>query len=271
VREVTVTYLRSEVTGTPDGPRQSDGHCQIGETMLLEVCIDSVESAIAAQNGGAQRVELCADLANGGTTPSAGMIQSVREAVSMTVHTMIRPRPGDFCYSDREFDVMMRDVETAKKLGSDGIVFGILTLNRSVDAGRSKQLLEAARPLRVTFHRAIDDCPDIEGAFDEIARLGIDRVLTSGGKPDVLLGADVLEALVKRSHGRLKVLAGGGVSFDNVIEVVKRTGVTEIHALSALSSAFMAVSSSASAGCRRRVVDPAKVRQMADLLNQITS
>lgn len=236
--------------------------------MILEVCIDSVESAIAAQQGGAQRVELCADLAHGGTTPGAGMIQSVREAVSIALHTMIRPRPGDFCYSDREFDVMMRNVETAKKLGSDGVVFGILTSNRSVDVERTGRLIEAARPLRVTFHRAIDDCLDIEGAFDEIARLGIDRVLTSGGKPDVLLGADVLKELVKRSHGKPKVLAGGGVSFDNVVEVVKRCGVREVHALSALSSGLDAAGSAVT---RQKVVDPTKVRMMVDLLNQIVS
>lgn len=239
--------------------------------MLLEVCIDSVESAIAAQNGGAQRVELCADLAHGGTTPNAGMIQAVRQAISIALHTMIRPRPGDFCYSDREFDVMMRDIDTARKLGADGVVFGVLTSAGSVDAERTKRLLQAARPMSVTFHRAIDECPDINQAFDELARLGIDRVLTSGGKPDVLAGADVLRGLVKRSHGTPMVLAGGGLSFENVIEVVTRSGVREVHALSALSSDPAEGGHSGSAGYQRRTVDEQKVRMMVHLLGQIST
>lgn len=239
--------------------------------MILEVCIDSVESAIAAQKGGAQRVELCADLAHGGTTPSAGMIQSVRESISITLHTMIRPRPGDFCYSDREFDVMMRDIDTAKKLGADGVVLGVLTTNGSVDAARTKKLLQFARPLSVTFHRAIDDCQNINHAFDEIARLGIDRVLTSGGKIDVLAGADVLRDLVKRSHGSPKVVAGGGVSFENVVEVVTKSGVREVHALSALSSELTAHGHSRSASHALRTVDADKVRMMIHLLDQVPS
>jgi len=239
--------------------------------MVLEVCIDSVESAIAAQKGGAQRVELCADLAHGGTTPSAGMIQAVREAIAITLHTMIRPRPGDFCYSDQEFNVMIRDVETARRLGSEGVVLGLLTPDGSVDTERTKKLLQAARPMSVTFHRAVDDCSDIEKAFDDLALIGIDRVLTSGGKPDVLAGADVLRDLVKRSCGKPKVLAGGGVSFDNVIEVVTRSGVREVHALSALSSELTAGGASKSGGQRELQADRAKIQMMVALLSQIPS
>lgn len=237
--------------------------------MILEACIDSVESAIAAQKGGAQRVELCAGLDHGGTTPSAGMIQSVREAISIALHTMVRPRPGDFCYSEREFEVMMHDVATAKRLGSDGVVLGILMPDGSIDTERTRKLLVAARPMSVTFHKAIDASSDIIRVFDDIVQLGIDRVLTSGGKADVLAGADVLRELVKRSHGRVKVLAGGGVSFDNVMEVVKLSGVKEVHALSALLSEF--AGPSGAAGNRQRVVDPDKVRMMIDFLNRISS
>jgi len=239
--------------------------------MLLEVCIDSVESAIAAQKGGAQRVELCADLVRGGTTPSAGMIRCVRESVSIALHVMIRPRPGDFCFSDREFGVMMRDIETAKRLGVDGMVLGVLKSDRTVDVERTKQLLQAARPLSVTFHRAIDECPDITKAFDEIARLGFDRVLTSGGKSDVLAGADVLRELVKKSHGMPKVLAGGGVSFENVVEVVTRSGVREVHALTALSSDLESQQQSGPGGRQMLRVDHEKVRMMVQLLSQIPS
>jgi copper homeostasis protein len=179
---------------------------------------------------------------------------------------MVRPRPGDFCYSEREFEVMMHDVATAKRLGSDGVVLGILMPDGSIDAERTRKLLVAARPMSVTFHKAIDASSDIIRAFDDIVQLGIDRVLTSGGKADVLAGADVLRELVKRSHGRVKVLAGGGVSFDNVMEVVKLSGVMEVHALSALLS-----ESTGPSGNRPRVVDPDKVRMMIDFLNRISS
>jgi copper homeostasis protein len=239
--------------------------------MILEVCIDSVESAIAAQEGGAQRVELCADLARGGTTPSAGMIQSVREAIAIALHTMIRPRPGDFCYSDHEFGIMVRDIEVSRKLGADGVVFGILTPSRTVDTERTGALVNVARPLSVTFHRAVDECPDIYRAFDDLARLGVDRVLTSGGKTDVLAGVEVLKDLVKRRHATPRVLAGGGISLDNIREVVTKSGVREVHALSALSSAVKIEGLFASKDSEKRVVDVAKVRAMVDLLHELSS
>jgi copper homeostasis protein len=197
------------------------------------------------------------------------MIRSVREAISIGLHVMIRPRPGDFCYSDLEFDVMMRDIEIAKRLGVDGVVMGVLRSDRTVDVDRTKQLLHASRPLSVTFHRAIDDCLDVTKAFDDVARLGIDRVLTSGGKTDVLTGADVLRELVQKSHGKPKVLAGGGVSFENVVEVVTRTGVREVHALSALSSEVEPRGHSGSPGQQLLTVDSEKVRMMVQLLSQI--
>lgn len=206
--------------------------------MILEVCIDSVESAIAAQKGGAQRVELCADLERGGTTPSAGMIRVVREGISIALHSMIRPRPGDFCYSDYEFDIMVRDVEVAKQLGADGVVFGILTSRGTIDTERARKLVELARPLSVTFHRAIDDCMDLLKAIEDLKEIGVNRVLTSGGKTNVADGIETLKTLVENSGPSLRVMAGGGITFENVRDVVSRSGVREVHALSALCSAM---------------------------------
>ena len=237
--------------------------------MILEVCIDSVESARAAQEGGAQRVELCADLLHGGTTPSIGMIQSVREAVSISIHTMIRTRPGDFCYSDDELEVMARDIEAAKKAGSDGVVLGVLTSTRTVDTVRTKTLIDLARPMSVTFHRAIDECADVVKAFGELRQLGVDRILTSGGGADVVAVSDILKTLVDSSYGHPKILAGGGVNFQNVAEVVKKTSVKEVHALSALITEPPPGGTEQLGSPRRYLVDVSKVRQMVVLLEQL--
>lgn len=237
--------------------------------MILEVCVDSVESARAAQEGGAQRVELCADLEHGGTTPSIGMIQSVREAVSISLHTMIRPRPGDFCYSDDELEVMARDIEMAKKAGCDGVVFGVLTSARAIDTVRTKVLIDVARPMNVTFHRAIDECVDVVGASNELRRLGIDRILTSGGGADVVAGAEIIKALVDASRGHPRILAGGGVTLENVADLVLKTGVREVHALSALTSESVCGGTVRFGSPRHFVVDGSRVRQMVAQLEQL--
>jgi copper homeostasis protein len=239
--------------------------------LILEVCVDSVESAVAAQQGGAGRVELCAELEHGGITPSVGMIKSVREKVSLKVHVMIRPRTADFCYSEAEFEVMKKDVQEAKNLGIDGLVFGILTSDRRIDSAKTKILLDMARPLSITFHRAFDETVDLFEALSELTRLGVDRVLTSGGEPSVEAGVQTLAAIVRKAGSSIKVLAGGGITFENVADVIDKTNVDEVHALSSVSTGFEPTSSdSKSPHSPRIIADASKVRRLVDILQRLT-
>jgi copper homeostasis protein len=199
------------------------------ETVLIEACLDSVPSALAAEAGGARRVELCDNLVEGGTTPSAGTIALCKERLSIPVFVMIRPRGGEFLYSDVEYEVMRRDVAQAKELGADGVVFGLLTPDGRVDVPRTRALVELARPLPVTFHRAIDVTPDAGAALETLIELGVERVLTSGQAPTVPEGLDVIARLVRRAGGRIGILPGCGIDETNVREVVDKTGVREVH------------------------------------------
>ncbi len=201
----------------------------MAKQITVEVCVDSVASAVAAERGGAHRVELCSDLLEGGVTPSIGLLSVVRSRVSIGVHPIIRPRPGDFCYSDEEFDCMQRDIETAKKEGADGVVFGILKLDGTVDVKRTKQLVEVARPLSVTFHRAFDMTADLLRALEDVCAAGVNRVLTSGGEQECLQGVGTLAKLVKATRGRVVVMAGGRIGIRNAASIIEQTGVTEIH------------------------------------------
>ena len=196
---------------------------------MLEICIDGVASARAAASGGADRVELCANLPEGGTTPSAGMIRAVRSAFKGGLMVIIRPRGYDFLYSTEELEVMLHDIRTARELGADGVVIGCLTAEGRVDRSRCERLLAAAGPLDITFHRAFDMTRDLGEALEDIAALGIRRVLTSGGKPDVPAGIPVIANLVKLAGSRLSLMPGGGVTENNIADIVRATGVREIH------------------------------------------
>lgn len=196
---------------------------------MLEICIDGVASARAALSGGADRVELCANLPEGGTTPSAGMIREVRAAFRGGLMVIIRPRGYDFLFSEDEMSVMLHDVRVARELGADGVVIGCLTADGRVDRERCGRLVDAAGKLDVTFHRAFDMSRDLLEALEDIARLGVRRVLTSGGEPDVPSGANVIQDLVKRAGNRLSIMPGGGVTEMNLGEIVRATGVREIH------------------------------------------
>lgn len=197
--------------------------------LAFEVCVDSVESAVAAEQGGADRIELCSDLLEGGLTPSCGMLRTVREAVRLSVMAMIRPRGGDFCYSDAEFRVMQQDLQTARENGADGLVFGLLEPEGTIDRRRTEALVALARPLPVTFHRAFDVTRDPFEALEALVALGIDRLLTSGQEATVWEGVDLIAELVRRADGRIMIMPGGGITDRTIGKIITATGVTEVH------------------------------------------
>jgi len=196
---------------------------------LVEVCLDSVESALAAERGGANRVELCSSLIEGGITPSSGLIAAVRRSISIPLHVMIRPRGGDFCYTDYEFAIMAQDIKAAKEFGANGVVLGILDAEGNVDAQRTRKLVELARPLTVTFHRALDMSRDLFAALDTLIDLKVDRVLTSGGKETAVEGKRTIARLVEVAGERIVVMAGSGIREQNVRWFLGETSVREIH------------------------------------------
>jgi len=200
------------------------------DEIVVEICVDSVASATAAERGGAGRIELCCDLLEGGITPSGGMIEVVRAQVSIPLQLMIRPRGGDFCYTAHEFEIMQRDIAIAKKLGANGVVFGILNADGSVDTLRSRKLVELARPLDVTFHRAFDMSANLLHALEDVCSTGANRILTSGGEQTALHGLQSIAALVKAAKGRIIIMPGSGIGEDNVRRILEESGTHEIHA-----------------------------------------
>ncbi len=198
--------------------------------LTLEICIDSVASALAAEQGGAQRVELCDYLIGGGTTPSAGMIEVVRGSITLGLHVLIRPRRGDFLYSSHEFEVMKRDIAVCKALGADGVVLGVLTEDGKIDAARTQELIACAEGMAVTFHRAFDLTPDPFEALDTLLQLNVERLLTSGQQETALQGVNLIRELQERAADKLLLMPGSGINAGNVREIVDKTGVKEVHA-----------------------------------------
>lgn len=197
--------------------------------VVVEACVDSVASALAAERGGAGRLELCDNLFDGGTTPSAGMISAVKAAVRIPVFVIVRPRGGGFVYTHEEMGVMRLDIEAARMLGADGVVVGVLTRDARVDAEQLRVLVTAAGQMPVTFHRAFDLTQDRDQALEALMHAHVRRVLTSGGAPSALEGVEAIGALVKRAAGQIDVMAGGGVREETVQEIVHRSGVREVH------------------------------------------
>lgn len=196
---------------------------------ILEVCVDSVESALAAQRGGAFRLELCGNLVIGGTTPSSCLFEEIRSVSDICTHVLIRPRFGDFCYTDHEFSVMLREVELFRKLGADGVVIGILKPDGTLDVERMSRLMEAAGEMSVTLHRAFDVCADPFQTMDQAKELGIHTILTSGQKNHCLEGMDMLKKLVLREKGEITIQIAGGVNAEVIRKIQPCTGAHTFH------------------------------------------
>ena len=197
--------------------------------MRIEICVDSVAGAIAAQRGGADRVELCDNLMEGGTTPSAGCIRTARKRLQIGLQVIIRPRGSDFLYDDTEIEVMREDIRVVKEAGADGVVIGCLTAAGDIDQSLTRELVKLAHPMNVTFHRAFDMCRDPRQGLEELIGLGLDRVLTSGQEASCLEGLELIAALQQQAAGRIIILPGGGITPQNVHKIVAGTGVSEVH------------------------------------------
>lgn len=195
---------------------------------LVEVCAYSFESCIAAEKAQANRIELCSSMFEGGTTPSAGLVKMVTQQVNIEVHAMIRPRGGDFCYSEEEIEVMKADILSMKVLGCTGIVLGILQTDGKVNIQQTAELVKLAAPLQVTFHRAIDMTPNYSEALEAIIKAGCTRVLTSGQKNVAIDGIEEIANLVKQANGRIQIMVGSGVNLNNALTIAQ-TGVDAIH------------------------------------------
>lgn len=198
--------------------------------ILVEAAVETLEEVLEAEGAGADRIELCANLSVGGTTPSAALIAAVVGQAKLPVFVMTRPRGGGFVYSEAEFDAMTRDIDLAGKAGIAGIVTGVLTPVGRVDVERTQTLVKAAAGLPVTFHRAFDSTANLPDALEQLIQIGVSRVLTSGGAPSALEGTSTISALVTQAGDRIAIIAGGGIRENNVREVIARTGVREVHA-----------------------------------------
>lgn len=197
----------------------------------VEVCANSVQSSIAAQKGGAVRVELCANLMDGGTTPPKSQIDLTRDNICIDLNVIIRPRGGDFFYDELDFETMKQDIILCGEIGCDGVVFGILNSDGSVDIDRNKALVDLAKHynLSVTFHRAFDRVNNLEKALSDVISIGCDRILTSGGRSSAMEGRFELKKLVELAQDKIAIMAGAGVNETNVLDLVQTTGVREVH------------------------------------------
>jgi copper homeostasis protein len=204
--------------------------------ILLEISVETVDAALAAEDGGADRIELCANLLLGGVTPSEELMRAVRERLQIPIFVMIRPRGGDFVCSEAEFAAMKSAIAAAKKHGMDGVVLGILREDRRVDVPRTLELVELARPVPTTFHRAFDESVDLRLALEDVIQTGAKRILTSGGAKNAFEGASMLAGLLAAAGDRITIIPGAGINSSNIAQVAKVTGAREFH--SGLSSAL---------------------------------
>ena len=196
---------------------------------LLEISVETLEGAMAAERGGADRIELCGDLSCGGITPGDDLVRTVHEQVRIPIFVMIRPRAGDFVYSTAEFAEMKRSIVGAKESGMDGVVLGVLTKDHRVDVERTRELVELVRPLPVTYHRAFDEPADLHQALEDVIQSGAKRILTSGGAKSALEGAAVLGELIEAAGNRIVIVPGAGISALNIEQIAQQTGASEFH------------------------------------------
>ncbi len=197
--------------------------------MILEICVDTLASVQTCARAGADRIELCAGLVEGGTTPSIGLLHAARGLFAGKIMAMLRPRAGDFVYSAEEFALMLREIDFLRQHGADGIVCGLLSPDGTIDGGRLERIVERCAGLDFTFHRAFDVSRDLPESLEALIAHGVPRVLTSGGQPDVSRGLDALSQLNKQAAGRIRILPGGGVTPQLIPEIIRRSGATEIH------------------------------------------
>jgi copper homeostasis protein len=219
--------------------------------LLIEAYVTSPAEAVAAAAAGAGRIELCGP-GEGGLTPTVEAITETLTRVTVPVHVMVRPREGDFRYTDAEFAAMLASVEAVRRSGAGGVVFGVLRDDGTLDVPRMQALIAAARPLRVVCHRAFDATPDADAALDALLLLGVDMVLTSGHAPTALAGAETLSRHVRRAAGRIVVMPGGNVRAHNVWEIVHRTGANEVHARATDLAVFGALGNAVRGGAPAR-------------------
>lgn len=244
------------------------------DKVKIEIVVYNIESALKAQEGGADRIELCDNPGEGGTTPSSGTIEAVRQNVNLDVYVMIRPRGGDFHYNNYEFHSMKRDISQCQKISVDGVVFGILNPDGTIDKKRCKELIDKTKPLKVTCHRAFDMTRDPFEALEDCIEVGFDRILTSGHQAQALKGADLIGELIKKANGRIAIMPGSGVNENTVQEILSKSNATEIH-FSATSSresgmiyrnpSIAGMGSDEGSEFKVRTVDPDRVRAMRKL------
>lgn len=234
---------------------------------IIEIATSDFITTAAAVAGGADRIELCANLAEGGTTPSYGHIRKCRESFDAEIYPIIRSRGGDFLYSTEEFEIMLRDTILCKELGCDGVVIGLLNADGSIDVKRTAQLVEAAYPLGVTFHRAFDRCRDPFEALEQLVQAGCERILTSGQQPAAPDGVDLITALNKAADQRIIIMPGSGVRKENIRMLADKTGCTEFHSsLRGKTGSNMEFVHPAFAGSaesyQNNFIDPAEVKAL---------
>ena len=239
--------------------------------MKLEIIGFNIESCIAAQEAGASRIELCDNPTEGGTTPSYGFIKAAREKLSIDLYVMIRPRGGDFLYSDAEFEIMTQDIDMCKNLGCDGVVLGILAPGGNVDKKRCRQLIEYAYPLGVTFHRAFDRAKDPLQSMEDVIEIGCERILTSGLRLKAIDGIALLKKLIQQADDRIMIMPGSGVNADNIMQMAESTGAVEFHSSASifLNSEMKYVNELMDEKMQHIVVNKEEVRKMVGLLNSL--